>query len=125
MQAPESQQESVHKSLDMYQSTDYNKFLSVYGEEDMKFDSIRAGETYYSTQRRKMGNTTLSTLSVVRIQVKSVNTEKGTVRAVWNGNPERTYFERDIAKWRLTEPMLVGNMTKRLATRAELAAMKS
>lgn len=91
----------------------------------MKFESIKEGGTYFSTQRRKMGNTTLSTLSVVRMQVRSVDAEKRSVRASWNSNPERTFFERDFNKWRLAEPVLVGTMTKRLATRAELAAMNA
>lgn len=89
----------------------------------MKFESIKEGGRYYMTKRQKMGNTTMSSIAVFSVLVESVNTEKRTVLASWNGNPARTFYERDFSKWRLTKPVLVGSMSKRIATRAEIAAM--
>lgn len=91
----------------------------------MKLESIKADGVYYTVKRHKAGNTTLTTVSVHSVKVVSVDVEKRTVLARWNGNPERTYRESDYSKWRLSKPVLVGGMVQRLATREELAAMKA
>lgn len=92
----------------------------------MKFDSILAGNVYYTVSRQKMGNTTMSTIAIHRVRVISCDTVKGTVVASWNGNASRTYYERDYSKWRKNEPMLVkSGFGHRLATREEIKAAKS
>lgn len=91
----------------------------------MKFDSIRAGDAYYTVTRQKMGNTTMSTIAVHKVRVISCDSVKETVVASWNGNAERTYTERDYSKWRKSEPLLVkSGFGKRLATREEIKAHK-
>jgi hypothetical protein len=92
----------------------------------MKFDSIRAGDVYYTVSRNKMGNTTMSTTAVHRVRVISCDSVKETVVASWNGNQSRTYYERDYSKWRKNEPLLVkSGFGHRLATREEIAAHKA
>lgn len=91
----------------------------------MKYSSIRAGETYYAVARHRMGNTTMRTVAVLRVRVISCDSVKETVIASWNGSPVRTYYERDYRNWRAKEPLLVGDLQKRLATREEIAAHKA
>lgn len=92
----------------------------------MKFDSIRAGDVYYTVTRHKMGNTTMSTTAVHRVRAISCDSVKETVVARWNGNPERTYVRHEYEKWRKNEPMLVkSGFGHRLATREEIKAHKN
>ncbi|MBC8737063.1 hypothetical protein F6X40_09605 [Paraburkholderia sp. UCT31] len=71
-----------------------------------------------------MGNTTISTTTVHPVRVVSVH--DGYVIASWNGNKERKYYEGDVAKWRVCEPVLIrSRLTARLATKAEIAEMKA
>ena len=55
----------------------------------MKISSLKPGDTAWQLYRHKMGNTTISTLSVWRISVKEVHEDH--VIASVNGNPPRTY----------------------------------
>lgn len=91
----------------------------------MKFSSISAGGVYYTVTRHSMGNTTMRTVSVHRVRVISCDSVKETVLASWNGNPAKTYHQADYKGWRATEPLLVGSLSKRLATRLEIAAHKA
>lgn len=92
----------------------------------MKYDSIRAGDTYYTVKRQKMGNTTMTSIVVHPVKVISCNSVKETVVASWNYNGERTFYERDYSKWRKTKPLLVkSGLGYRLATREEIKAHKA
>ena len=93
----------------------------------MKLEKLQPGMTVYDVGRTKMGNTTLSTVSVWGVHIVSVNTEKQTVVARWNGNKESTYSPRTWSKWREKRPMLIrtGMGAHRLATREEIAAAKA
>ncbi|MYM92541.1 hypothetical protein [Duganella vulcania] len=91
----------------------------------MKFETIRAGETYYTVKRQRMGNTTMSTVVVHPVKVISVDVERRTIRASWNDNPERAFFAGDYKSWRATRPVLVGTLQKRLAPREDLVTMKA
>lgn len=92
----------------------------------MKFNSIYAGETYYTVSRQKMGNTTMSTVAIHSVKVVSCDSVKETVVASWNYNGPRTFYPREYAKWRKTKPMLVkSGLGNRLATREEIAAAKA
>ena len=80
----------------------------------------------YDVGRTKMGNTTLSTVSVWSVYIVSVDVEKQTVDARWNGNAQRTYYSGTWSKWREKRPMLIrtGMGAHRLARREEIAAAK-
>jgi hypothetical protein len=92
----------------------------------MKIESLKPGMTVYDVGRTKMGNTTISTVSVWRVHIVSVDLEKRTVEASWNGNTAKTFRERSWSKWRAKEPLLIrGRMGyARMATREEVAAHK-
>ncbi|MFC7775525.1 hypothetical protein ACFQW4_00435 [Pantoea sp. GCM10028869] len=91
----------------------------------MKISSLKPGDTAYQLYRHKMGNTTISTLSVWRVSVKEVHEEH--VIASVNGNAPRKYRERDVAKWKKKEPILIRSRMgySRLATKAEKEALTS
>lgn len=91
----------------------------------MKFDSIQAGGVYFTVTKQKAGNTTMNTVAVHRVRVISTDTVRQTVEASWNSNQPKTFYHRDYKNWRASEPLLVGTITKRLATRAEIAAHKA
>lgn len=89
----------------------------------MKFNSIYAGDTYWTVSHHKMGNTTMSTVAVHPVTVVSCDSVKETVIARWNGNEPRTYREREYSKWRKNKPLLVADgWGHRLATRDEIKA---
>lgn len=91
----------------------------------MKFDSFVPGMTVYDVGRRKLGNTTMSTVAVWAVRIIATDTVMQTVTASWNSNPARIYYAHDYAKWRKSEPVLVkSGWGHRLATRKELKAMK-
>lgn len=93
----------------------------------MKFEKLQPGMTVYDVGRHKMGNTTLTTVAWWSVRVLEVDTERRRVVASWNTNAPRTFYERDVAKWREKQPMLVGTMMggKRLAAREEQKAARA
>ena len=88
----------------------------------MKFEKLQPGMTVYDVHRRRMGNTTRSTVGVWKIYVVSVDHETKRVTASWNGNPAKTFFYGSVMKWREKEPLLIRSVSgsARLATREEL-----
>lgn len=92
----------------------------------MKFEKLKPGMTVYDVGRTRMGNTTLTTISVWGVSIVRVDEQRREVVARWNGNPERTYTERSYKQWRETRPLLIqeGMGRKRLATREEIRAAK-
>lgn len=93
----------------------------------MKFEKLQPGMVVYDVGRRKMGNTTISTVSVWQVHIISVNSADLTVEASWNGNPPRRFHSRIWSKWRLSKPILIRSASGRcrLATRAEIAEAKA
>ena len=93
----------------------------------MKFEKLQPGMVVYDVHRHKMGNTTISTVGVWRVRIVSVDHERQRVTASWNGNPARTFYPRDVAKWREKEPLLVRGAlgVARLATREEQKAARA
>ena len=93
----------------------------------MKFEKLKPDMTVYDVGRHKMGNTTLSTVAVWSVRVMEVDTERRRVVASWNTNSPRTFYERDVTRWREKQPMLMCTMMggKRLATRDEQKAARS
>lgn len=66
-------------------------------------------------------------MSVWPVRVLEVDAERRRVVASWNTNAPRTFYEREVAKWREKAPILVGTMMggKRLATREEQKAARA
>lgn len=89
----------------------------------MKIENLKPGQTVYDAHRHTMGNTTMRTMGVWDVRIISVDLEKGIVEYSWNGNEPRKYYGRTV-KWRANKPVLVGTISKRLATRAEIKAIK-
>lgn len=91
----------------------------------MKISSLKPGDVVYMLYRHKMGNTTISTISVWRVNVEEVHDDH--VIASVNGNASRKYREREVTKWKKNEPVLIRSRMgySRLATKAEKEALKS
>jgi hypothetical protein len=82
------------------------------------------GQVLYTVQQQKMGNTTMKTTVVHTVVVKEVDPEGRFVIASWNHNAARRFYPSSVKSWKVKKPVLVGSgMSKRLATKAELAAM--
>lgn len=92
----------------------------------MKFEKLQPGMTVYDVGRTKMGNTTLTTVSVWQVHVREVDAERRRVLASWNGNAARHFYEREFSKWREKEPLLIRSAfgRARLATREEQKAAR-
>lgn len=65
---------------------------------------LKPNQVLYTVVRQKMGNTTVSRGVLHRVVVKEIDPEGRYVVASWNNNPARKYFERDVARWRVSEP---------------------
>ena len=88
----------------------------------MKLSSLSAGQTVYEVVRRKMGNTSLSTVAVVPVRIEAVDEFTGFVRARWNDGPARSFQERQWKKWRLKRLVLVvGGSGRALSATAAVA----
>lgn len=92
----------------------------------MKFEKLQPGMTVYDVGSHQMGNTTLKTISVWAVKIVSVDPEKRSVQASWNGNPVRTFHEGSYSKWKAKRPVLIRTAmgALRRPTREELKAMK-
>lgn len=88
----------------------------------MDINKLTPGMTVFNVSRRQMGNTTLRTVSIFSVTIHSVDLERQTCIASWNRNPARTYYSRDIRKWREKKPKLVAGVfgQYRLAKRGEV-----
>jgi hypothetical protein len=93
----------------------------------MKLESLKPGDVVYSISRGKMGNTTMRTTSVHHVTIKSIDLEKQTCVASWNCNKDQTFYRHTWSKWRKNEPVMIRSAmgSSRVATRAEIAAIKS
>lgn len=92
----------------------------------MKFEKAAVGKTAYTTYKRRMGNTTMTTVCVGSHTIKAVDEVARRVQAT-SINGLRWFNERDVGKWRQERPVLITNsMGKaRLATRAELTELRA
>lgn len=67
--------------------------------------ALKPGDVVWDARKAQMGNTTMRRLSVWRVIIKSVDLERGTVEASWNGNPVQTFRARGGKfSWRRTKP---------------------
>jgi ribosomal protein L3 len=90
-----------------------------------KIEKLTPGQVLWSVESGRMGNTTITTKNLYSVQVVEVDLEKRRVFASWNHNPPRWRY--NVSKLRVKKPVMVRGLTgrERLATRAELAAMKA
>jgi len=91
----------------------------------VRLKKMRPGIIVYDVCGTKMGNTTISTVSVYQVEIVSVDFDRNTVNAKWNHNRERTYYYGSWKKWRAKKPILVETAfgAYRMATRQEIADM--
>lgn len=87
---------------------------------------LKPGQIVYSVERRRMGNTTLTTISVYDVRIIEVHERH--VTASWNGNRPQDFYRHEIGHWKVKKPITVetgmwGQV--RLARRDEIAAMTS
>ena len=90
-----------------------------------KIEKIKPGQVLWSVSSGRLGNTMLTTKNLYPVRVVEVDMANKRVLASWNGNPERWMYQ--VAKLRVTKPVMVKSAfgSSRLATRAELKAMKA
>lgn len=93
----------------------------------MKFEKLKPGMTVYDVHSYRMGNTTMRTLGTWRVRIHSVDAEKRSCMASWNGNAPQRFPEHAIKKWKEKEPLLVRTAfgSYRRPTRDELAAHRA
>ncbi len=90
-----------------------------------KIEKLVPGQVLWSVESGRMGNTTMTTKNLYSVVVVEVDLEKRRVFASWNNNPARWMY--NVSKLRAKKPVMVRGMMgrERLATRAELAAIKA
>jgi hypothetical protein len=90
-----------------------------------KIEKLVPGQVLWSVEGSRMGNTMLRTKGLYPVRVVEVDLEKRRVLASWNHNSPRWMY--NVSKLRAKKPVMVRGLMgrERLATRAELAAMKA
>lgn len=73
----------------------------------MKFEKLQPGMVLFDVHSQTMGNTTTKTLGTWRVRIVSIDRERRTAMASWNGNAARPYRESELVKLRDKPPMLV------------------
>ena len=68
--------------------------------------NLKEGQILWDKHKYKMGNTDISKYGLWRVRVVSIDSDCRSIQASWNGNPERTYFSRDVKRWRVNEPKM-------------------
>lgn len=66
----------------------------------IKFAGVKAGDTLYAYYSERAGNTTMRRWSNWKVQVISIDHEKGTAVVSKNGNPRQTYYKHEIERLR-------------------------
>ena len=62
------------------------------------FSKLRPGLVLLDIHRERMGNTKMQHLGCWNVRVISVDDTTRTALCSWNGNPARTYRERDFRR---------------------------
>lgn len=73
----------------------------------MKLEKLQSGRAYYTVERRKMGNTTMSCDAVYMVRVIVIHTDGATVS--WNSNRHEHWSPRRLAKLREHPPEWIRN----------------
>lgn len=90
----------------------------------MKFEKIEKGMELFDCHSYRMGNTTMRSLGVWPVRVLEVDIERRRAFVSWNGNRPEWYYERDLAKLKKDEPILIRTrMGSRRPTKEERAAI--
>ena len=85
---------------------------------------MQPGMTAWDVRRGPMGSTTAKTTRIYSVKIVSVDLDAMTVVASWNFNAAQKVRKPVWSKWKAVKPVLVGNVSQRLATKAEIAAMR-
>ena len=90
-----------------------------------KIEKLTPDQVLWSVESGRMGNTIMTTKRLYAVHVVEVDLEKRRVLASWNHNPPRWMY--NVSRLRTKKPVMVRGIMgqERLATRAELAAMKA
>ena len=72
----------------------------------MKFEKLKPGMVLFDVGRHKMGNTTISTVSVWQVRVLEVHEDR-SITASWNSNQPKKMREREWSRLRAKRPELV------------------
>jgi hypothetical protein len=84
---------------------------------------LKPGDVLYDVHSHKMGNTTMTTMGCWTVRVIEVHEDH--IVASWNGNTAHRMYEHNVKRLRVNKPVFVkSGFGKRLATRAEIKAMK-
>jgi hypothetical protein len=70
----------------------------------IKWQTVKAGDVLYDARRTKMGNTTMSTLSVWEVRIIEIDHAAGAALVSWNGNPPKRYSSREVVRLRRSKP---------------------
>lgn len=70
----------------------------------VKWETVKAGDTLYSTVRRKMGNTAMSGTFVYAVIVKEIDHAAGRAVVSWNGNRPEPWTRRRVERLRRSRP---------------------
>jgi len=86
----------------------------------MKIEKLSEGQILYSAEKKGAGNTSMTTILVYRVRIKSIAEDKKSFMASWNGNTARKYSKVPTT-WKVKKPIIVQNhFTSRLATKDEI-----
>ena len=93
----------------------------------MKFEKLKPGMVVFDLWRHKTEDSTISTISIVKVCIISIDPGARTATAYWNNNSARTYSESKISRWHEKEPLLIRSTAghARRATRDEIRAYKA
>jgi len=62
------------------------------------------GQTLYSVESTRMGNTTMSRKALYHVVVKEIDPAGNWILASWNGNPPRKFYEASVRKLKVKKP---------------------
>ena len=64
----------------------------------IKFTKIEPGMVLLDIHSEPMGNTTMKRMGCWKVRIVSVDKDKRTAMASWNGNPPRLYTRRQLER---------------------------
>ena len=71
---------------------------------------LTVGQTLYSVQRQRCGNTTVTRGALLKVKVLEIAPDNQSIMASCHGNPPCRYRERDVAKLRVNRPQPKGTV---------------
>lgn len=66
----------------------------------VKWETVKAGDELWDYHSEQAGNTTARRWSNWHVQIISIDHEKGTALASWNGNPPKLHYKHQIVRYR-------------------------